>query len=273
MTCEQAREQLGAYLDGELSADAQQGVAAHLVSCEACREELKELRLLVSELASAGPVTVPGALWPATEQRLGDELGPLRRPRGRWMQGHPFAVAAGIVLVVGLGTIMFTWPGEGVGSAEAATVNFKIILDMLPLDAEGAFRKFLVLYEAQEFPADQAREYAPHLNFGLPDTLHGGFRLGPVYGLRFGREAGIAAKYTREGEFLVAIFHPTVHKEDHGTHADYPCVIGEHCGQRVKVGEWSLVHVTVPTTCHCILSRLDEETELPPVLSALAPAP
>lgn len=273
MICEQVREQLGAHLDGELAADIRQSVDAHLASCEACQAELNELWLLTSELASTEPVLVPDTLWYATERRLREEHGLLRRHWGRWMQGHPLSVAAGIALVIGLGTLLFVRPGDGVGKVEASTVDFGVILDMLPLDAERAFREFLVLYKAKEIRASQARKYAPYLNFGLPDTLDGGFRLGPVYGLRFGREAGIAAKYSREGEFLVAIFHPTVHKEDHGSHVDYPCVIGERCGQKVKVGEWSLVHVTDPTTCHCILSRLEEEKELPPVLTALAPAP
>ncbi|MCH8912939.1 MAG: hypothetical protein IIA33_05155, partial [Planctomycetes bacterium] len=37
------------------------------------------------------------------------------------------------------------------------------------------------------------------------------------------------------------------------------------------VGDWKLVHLTSPTTCHCVLSRLDAATELPAVMQQLAP--
>jgi hypothetical protein len=75
----------------------------------------------------------------------------------------------------------------------------------------------------------------------------------------------------RDGELVGVIFHPPVLKEQFGTHDDRDCVIGKHRGHAVEVGEWSLVHVTDPTTCHCVLSRLDHERELADVLPLVAP--
>ncbi len=52
------REWLGAYLDGELSADRRAWVEEHLASCQACQRELVELRAL-STLLHADPVPAP----------------------------------------------------------------------------------------------------------------------------------------------------------------------------------------------------------------------
>ncbi len=52
------REWLGAYLDGELSADRRAWVEEHLASCQACQRELVELRAL-STLLHADPVPTP----------------------------------------------------------------------------------------------------------------------------------------------------------------------------------------------------------------------
>jgi hypothetical protein len=178
------------------------------------------------------------------------------------------ALAAAVVLAVGLGVFGPVWTGS---SAQASTVDFSVLLNALPLDAQKAFRKFLVLYDAKEGSPVEARRYAPDLNFDLPAVLPGGFRLEGVYLLRFGELAGVAATYDRDGEFLGAVFHPPVDKENFGPHRDYPCVVGRHEGHKVSVGEWKLVHLMDPTTCHCVLSRLDERTELPAVMAAVAP--
>jgi hypothetical protein len=45
----------------------------------------------------------------------------------------------------------------------------------------------------------------------------------------------------------------------------------QHRRHKVPVGEWSLVHLADPATCHCVLSRLDESTDLPAVIAAIAP--
>jgi hypothetical protein len=177
-------------------------------------------------------------------------------------------MAAAVVLAIGLGMFGLIWMQP---RAAAATVDFSVLLDALPLDAQKAFRKFLLLYDAREGSSLEAKRYAPDLNFDVPETLPGGFRLETVYLLRFGDLPGVAAGYERDGEFLGAVFHRPVHKENFGPHKDYPCMVGQHAGHKVSVGEWKLVHLMDPTTCHCVLSRLDERTELPAVMAAVAP--
>ena len=128
-----------------------------------------------------------------------------------------------------------------------------------------------MLYGAQELTPTQTKQHAPDLNFEVPETLPGGFRLKSAYGLRIQDAPGIAAEYSRDGEFLGVIFHSPVHREDYGTHKDSPCVIGKHRGHKVEVGPWKLMHFTDLTTCHCVLSRLMEDGELPAIVAAVAP--
>jgi hypothetical protein len=275
MQCRDVREQLGLYLDGEIQEEARAIVEAHLARCPACSKELRSLRSVASALAPRESAVVPAALWTAIEERLDQAATaaprPSAAPRTIRLLRRPIAAAASIVLAVGLGLAGIVWLAGTTSTAEAASVDFGVLLDALPLDARKAFRKFLVRYDAQESTARDARQYAPDLNFAIPDSLPGGFKLEQVYTLRFGGHPGVAATYVSPGDFLAVIFHPPVRREQFGSHQDYPCVIGKHRGHKVSVGEWKLVHVTDPTTCHCILSRLDEDTELPPIVSAVAP--
>jgi hypothetical protein len=271
MNCETIQEQLGGYVDGELRSEAQEVITTHVAGCHACRRELRTLQSLAADLAKPPDADVPENLWAAVEKRLDAEQTPARRSRAAWRHRVPFRAAAMLALVVGVGALVVVWSDRSVSKAQASPINFGIILDTLPLDAEEAFRKFLVLYQAEKIRPSEAKRLAPELNFDMPETLPGGFRCEEAYALQFGESTGIAARYDRQGEFLVTIFHRAVFEEDFGTHRDYPCVVGKHRGHKVEVGDWKLVHVTDPTTCHCVLSRLDEATELPGVLSAVAP--
>ncbi len=271
MCCEEIERQLGRYLDQELSAAEREKVEAHLEYCSGCRGELEELRELVEGIGGPAPVKVPESLWASIERRLDQPNEAVSsgetKPRFR-LRSTPWALAAAVVLAVGLGVI-------GIASfdtsARASTVDFTALLEALPLDARKAFTEFLVRYDAKLTTAESASRTARHLNFATPEELPGGFRLRSVYELRMGRDIGIAASYDRAGEFLAAVFHPPMKHEKYGSHEDYPCVIGDKCGHKVQVGEWKLVHLTDPTTCHCLLSRLDEQSEMPAVMNAIAP--
>ncbi len=273
MLCELIERQLGRYLDSELPKSDRAGVELHVEQCASCRSALDELRKLAAGIAELKSTDVPPSLWARIEGRLGEAQsgrvaavsGAPRRVRWRI---PPWAIAAAIVLVVGLGLFGISSLEP---SAQATTVDFRVLLDALPLDAQKAFRKFLVRYDAKPTTPVAAKRFAPELNFDTPAVLPGGFRLQSVYELRIGGTKGIATAYERDGEFLAAVFHRPMRHEKFGSHENYPCVIGEHCGHKVQVGEWKLVHLTDPTTCHCLLSRLDEATEIPMVMAAIAP--
>lgn len=269
MDCEKTGKLLGAYVDDEVASDLRGEIEAHVAVCGDCRAELLELQELAAALGRFDAVAVPHGLWCAIEERLERPAKPIRLFVGS--KRPIFALAASIVIVIGLGLFGLPWGEDRASQVRAETVDFSILLDALQHDAVAAFDKFLARYGAAETTPAGARRYAGALTFDLPETLPGGFQRQQTYLLQFGENPGVAARYVRNGEFLGVLFHAPVLKEDFGTHRDRECVVGKHRGHKVPVGEWSLVHLTDPTTCHCLLSRLDEESEIPAVLAAVAP--
>lgn len=269
MTCAEIKGNLGLYVDDEIPLIEAQRIRAHVAECDACRAEVASLRELAAAITDGPTPEVPASLWTGIDRRLSEHRPVSISPRPLKRTIPVMRVAAVIALVVGLGGLaMFVRQGES--TAQASTIDFGVILDALPIDPQKALSRFLTLYNAVEIAPSEARSFAPNLDFEVPAMLPGGFQRSNTYGLRFGSNPGVAARYEKPGELLVAIFHPTVHPEQFGTLKDYPCVVGDHHGHAVAVGDWRLVHVTDPVTCHCVLSRLDE-LELAPVLKAVAP--
>lgn len=258
---------LGPYVDGEGSSDTRAAIEAHVCMCTECRFQVEDLRALASRIAAGSPTCVPPALWSRIESQLGAE--PPRRRVARFLQLRSI-LAAAACLALAVGGYLAILQGLS-ARAEAAPVNFSMLLDGLSVDAEKAFRQFVELYRARRVSSASARQHASQLNFAVPEQLPGGFALHEAYALMIGDSPAAAAIYRRNGEFVGTIFHRAIHPEDYGTYRDHPCVVGEHRGHRVQVGEWRLVHVTDATTCHCVLSRLDETNDLPAILQAVAP--
>lgn len=270
-SCESIKDYLGPYLDGEVAPTVRREVENHLSFCHGCESELDELRAIAAAIAEPVAVSIPPSLWHGIESRLENQATTRHAFMNILRSRSGFAVAAGIAILVGLG--LFALPlGRDPGSqAQAASVDFGVLLEDLHADVHAAFEKFLSKYDAKRTIPLEAKRYASNLNFDLPATLPGGFELQATYALRFGDAPGVAARYDRGGEFLGAIFHPPVLREDYGTHRDHACVVGKHRGHKVPVGQWSLVHLTDPSTCHCVLSKLSEDEELPAVMAAIAP--
>jgi anti-sigma factor RsiW len=58
-TCELEREQIGAFLDGELDAGGRAAFEAHLSTCAGCRQALEDQRQLAQAFAELPPVAAP----------------------------------------------------------------------------------------------------------------------------------------------------------------------------------------------------------------------
>ena len=101
MTCDEARERMGDYVDGALDEAAFQEMELHVAACAGCRAEERALRALLAH-ASALPAEMAPAhdLWTGIAERL-DEPRPLwRRPRLLAGWGAGLAAAAGVVLAL-----------------------------------------------------------------------------------------------------------------------------------------------------------------------------
>lgn len=86
MRCRDVHALESAYLDGELDEARSSAFRGHLRVCDACRDRLADLALLVETAGKLELVDPPPALWGAIEQRLAEaEIADARRS---WLWLH-----------------------------------------------------------------------------------------------------------------------------------------------------------------------------------------
>jgi hypothetical protein len=115
------REQIGAFLLGELDGEERTAMQTHLNSCPVCQAEVRELEPVVAALADAAPDRIdedprpPGDL---EELTLAPILGEMHRARRRRRRFRWSALAAAAIWVVVIGLAGFTWILEPAVSLE-----------------------------------------------------------------------------------------------------------------------------------------------------------
>jgi len=193
MNCEQVRESLSTYFDGELSgvADAQhQEVRDHFASCKACATELssfQQLRQLV--VAKAKPQSSPPS-WESIAARL-DNVSRTALTAGsiRFDQNttEPVAsstslartltrtrrMAIGGLLTLAASALLFlslrdSYPhrGDAVVQAEVATINLQPLLELFKTDSEKALQTL-----ASQHPTTDVSLAKAEAEFGRPTFL------------------------------------------------------------------------------------------------------
>jgi anti-sigma factor (TIGR02949 family) len=112
--CADAFDEIEAYLDGDLTADAAAALERHLDSCPQCTEELAWARRVRRELRALPPLACP----PEVTERVmaevhsdGEAAGtvtPFRRPGSPATSRWPlrFAAAAAVLLAILTGTVL-----------------------------------------------------------------------------------------------------------------------------------------------------------------------
>lgn len=101
MSCEEFRQKLDAYVDGELSRSEMEAVLDHAKACEACGEELKAAQMLKETLAHIDDdIVVPLQAQAAWRNAVRAES---RRKNTRKIMRVCSAAAAALVLALGIG--------------------------------------------------------------------------------------------------------------------------------------------------------------------------
>jgi len=135
--CEDVREQLSAWLDGELTEEGRAQVAAHLDSCAACRRELAQFVALNAALAEL-PAPEPSGLAERVLVRV-------QARRRYWWQN--LALAASLVMGMVLGGALardfYPRSVSGTGAETAALEDFHDF-------PQGSLGAILVSYQSEE---------------------------------------------------------------------------------------------------------------------------
>ncbi len=272
MDCRETSERLDAYLDAELPAVEDEAVRSHLDECPACRDELVSLELLagrLDEYAVATQVVAPDRLWTSIEHRLAASTA--KPPTGRMLRlfRRPLAMAASLLLLIGGGVLVSVVLDRGVPSAQAADIDYSLLMNGITGDVHGAINRFLKHYAAEPVSVARTRELTPDLSFNLPAELPGGYRFVQAYRVQFGHSRGIAANYDRAGEPVFLIFHST--KDNTRNGSSMTCMVGGLCGSQMEVPPWRLLHMMDDTTCHCVLTTMEPGKMLESLVHAVAP--
>ena len=149
MLCDDAQELITALIDGELAADEQLAIEAHLKICETCRGAFTAERRLKQQIKLAGgDVVAPALLRQAIQARVAGQRARAGAASGRgvwrWLGGFGWRpVFAAAILILTLAGLIYTrWPEENIGVAaletHASILGGKMLL--APADNPNALR-------------------------------------------------------------------------------------------------------------------------------------
>lgn len=111
MTCDDVRERLTAYLDGDLDPDRGTVVRGHLRTCDACRRVAEQESALRDGLRSLPTLDPPSAMWAAIQSQLAAaEVAESKRPAwkralSRWTPMLPRFAMGGAVAAAAIGIL------------------------------------------------------------------------------------------------------------------------------------------------------------------------
>ncbi|MBI3550572.1 MAG: zf-HC2 domain-containing protein [Elusimicrobia bacterium] len=93
------KENLSAFVDGELSADERRELKAHVAGCPGCARELQELQGVSSAVRAHGEEHAPAALGASILREAGRERGSADRYRASLVRAAAVLAAAAVLLV------------------------------------------------------------------------------------------------------------------------------------------------------------------------------
>jgi hypothetical protein len=164
------KEQLSAFVNHELAADARAAVAEHLLQCAACRAEHDEIKLGAHLASTIGQTDAPENLWNRIENAL-DEKTPkaaLGSASG-WFFGLRGLPAAAVLLII-CGFIYFALSRQN--APETVKSETSVQTTKAPLPATFTTPGEGVLTQNTNKPAENnaVNDSAPNVNSKPPDA-------------------------------------------------------------------------------------------------------
>lgn len=270
MTCDEVQSVLGTWTDAELAPDLAERVRGHVARCDRCAEEA---RALTSRLTTRLAVTAPPQLWTAIESRLRDGEAPVRSKqdagaRSPVYRRRFFAVAAAFLALVSTGVILWN---EGVlgGRAVAAGIDFRPLLEQADGDIGAGIEALVRAHGGRSITRKEAEQIMT-VRIHPPAFLPAGMKLAGMYLLKMGtRHRSLAFHFTGPRGQLLLLQCPAGVRKNYGNEECLPCKLNAGANHAVHVGPLRLLHRDSDKLCMCIVSTLDETTDLPAVLDAI----
>jgi hypothetical protein len=266
--CERTRSCLGAYIDREADAATCAQVEAHLAPCAACSGELRRLRELGAALAAVPRQDPPrNELWEAIARRLDRPVAVRQRRLLAPVTVRRLTSAAAVALAVGLALFAFSGPGSAV--ALAAQVDFRPLLSRTDGDIGAGIRALMLAHGGRPISAERARQ-CMKVRVHPPARLPAELRLDGLYLLNMGRShRSLGFHFVGpRGQLLLLQCPPGIQKR-YGDRECMACTAGGREGQVVRSDSLRLMHFESENVCICVVSSLDDGTDLPAVLESI----
>ncbi len=284
MTCDEVRELLSGYCDGELEASAHEQVRLHLLTCRECAEEAQVLSGLGRLLASLGQCHPPEHLWERITTAValpsgGDEPGRLaarpnvglRAVRRRWV-----AAAALIAIVSSFSSSWIaarTWLVAPQPQPIQTTFGLALgaYVQELDEDNKDVFDRFLAMHQGREVSPDELVRQVGFTPLVLQE-LPNGLRLDKSYVLATTCCNAIELRYVK-GSQLVTVFqqgrgHPVLFD---GFETETTRIDGVLC-RRGRVGDIVIVNFDGAGRNTTLLARANY-SEIPTMVQLLNATP
>lgn len=174
MNCDEIRQLLSAFHDGEISSEAGTGVEQHLATCTACRRSLEAMERL-GRITNSLPESEPAVdLWPQIVARLDDAATAPKTTLvdGRLWRWCAAGLALAVVVLIGFGVFAWRRPAWTTEDQRLARIFERYLEEFAisPLNAQGVLD--------QAFPSTEVARSENHPVVGtsmiaLRDTLPG----------------------------------------------------------------------------------------------------
>ena len=162
MKCEEVRERINEYIDGELTEEEAALVTAHINTCVHCREIMEDMRRTTAALASLGKADVPDFVAPALKQ-IEEE-----KQSGRKKTVRKYAsLAAALVICIAGGLYLAAQPAEPAGKEGGSARGSDLVQTY---DSSLYEEKGLDCAEAEGGAAPRAAQEAPEAAEEKPEA-------------------------------------------------------------------------------------------------------